>query len=115
MNNTENELLEEYFEAFGIPEEKRNNEKLQKEILKYLKQCSSTSFLNLFIESLGFFIRCLWIFFVDSSKCLGIAFAAPFVIFWNTLKDIKTHLKKRIFILKHKSLIGELKGTDYEF
>ncbi|MDE5603862.1 MAG: hypothetical protein K2I71_08145, partial [Helicobacter sp.] len=103
-----NKLLQKYFKSFGIPEEKRSNENLQREILKHLKQYPSTSFLNLFAETLGFFIRHLWIFFVDTGKCLGLGLIAPLVTSWDMVKAIKNHFKRIIFILKHKDLIKDL-------
>lgn len=107
-NKTENELLETYFKTFDIPEEKRSNERIQREILKYFKQHSRTSSLGLFARCLDSIIMCLWKFIVGVCKCVVIALIAPFLVFWVMSKDIKTHIKMRVFIVKYRGLIWKL-------
>lgn len=80
-------LLESYFKAFDIPQEKRSDERVQREILRYLENAPTHS-LDLFMESLGAVIKVLW--------------------FCNTLKSMKTFLKERIFVFKHRDLIKSI-------
>ena len=103
-------LLESYFKAFGIPQEKRSDERVQREILRYLENAPTHS-LDLFMESLGAVIKVLWFCIVDIFKCVGLTLrclVAPFVIIWNTLKSMKTFLKERIFGFKHRGLIKSI-------
>lgn len=108
-NNTEDKLLEAYFEFFNIPEEKRNNEKYQELVLQYLNEFSNISYFILFVESFVFIIILFFKFILKVCKGVGFAFIAPFILFWDMLKDIKFHIKKRVFVLKHKGLIWKLK------
>lgn len=108
-SNTENEILEAYFEFFNIQDEKRNNEKYQELVLQYLNNFSNIGYFDLFMRSLRFILILLFKFILKVCKGVGFAFIVPFILFWDMLKDIKLHIKRRIFILKHKELISKLK------